>query len=177
MHDRKKHKQRGREERVRFIPQRDVLGFEKFLAPVSYIPPGFNLVECTYGNSLLPSVLRRVVALIIDFLVIMLVFVLASIAFERLGEVPVWMRAFVFIFMWYLYDPVLTAYFVTLGQYVAGIRVRKYSDGSQRISLSMAIVRFIIKSPLGWISFITIPFTEGRRAVHDLLSGSIVLKK
>ncbi len=173
----KKKSHSKKEKPVSFFVQRDILGFEKFIAPVSFVTDRFNITKCLYDASMLPSLLRRVVALIIDLLVVMTVFFLVSMIFNQLGDVVTWLRASIFVFMWYLYDPLLTAYYTTLGQYVAGIKVRKFSDGSKRISLSMAIVRFIIKSPLGWISFLTIPFTNGRRALHDLVSGSIVLKK
>jgi hypothetical protein len=56
------------------------------------------------------------------------------------------------------------------------IRVRSNSDHSKRINFFQALVRFIIKFLLGWLSFISV-FTSGKsRTIHDYLSGSVMIK-
>jgi uncharacterized RDD family membrane protein YckC len=73
-----------------------------------------------------------------------------------------------------VYEPLCTGRFVTLGQWVAGVRVRRFRSG-ERIGVPRAFVRLWAKFLLGFISFLIIPFIPGRRAIHDLASGSIVI--
>lgn len=40
-----------------------------------------------------------------------------------------------------------------------------------------AIIRYIIKISLGWISFLTINSNYEKRAIHDFVAGSVVIKK
>jgi uncharacterized RDD family membrane protein YckC len=55
------------------------------------------------------------------------------------------------------------------------LTVRKFDDQSSNISIGKAFLRFIIKILLGWISFITVTSNKNKRAIHDLVSGSIVI--
>jgi hypothetical protein len=64
----------------------------------------------------------------------------------------------------------------TIGNYIKGIRVRKNEDISQKINIGQAILRYPIKLALGWISFLTINSNLQRRAIHDLASGSVMIK-
>ena len=76
-----------------------------------------------------------------------------------------------------LYEPVLTAYSATVGQRIMGIRVRSSSDVNKRISALQGVIRLLIKLTLGWISFLTVHSNVKRRALHDLISGSVMIKK
>lgn len=162
---------------VRFYTDTDVLGLEKFITSYSYYQkPIYHPIEFTAAVSYkFPSLLRRIIALVIDVIVMVLVFLSATILFELIGDVSQWFRAAVFIFMWYLYEPVLISYGCTVGQYFAKIRVRRQAHPEENIWLPYAFLRFSIKSLLGWITFITIPFSARKRAIHDLLSGSIMI--
>lgn len=71
-------------------------------------------------------------------------------------------------------EPICTGKFVTIGQYLMKVRVRRYDNG-EHIGISRAYGRIIMKVLLGWVSLVTIAVTTGRRAVHDLSSGSIVV--
>ena len=64
----------------------------------------------------------------------------------------------------------------TLGNYLKGIRVRKNSDSTKCINILQAIVRYPVKVLLGWVSFLTINSNSKRRAIHDLVSGSVMIK-
>jgi len=64
--------------------------------------------------------------------------------------------------------------FVTLGQWVAGVRVRRFDTGA-KIGVPKAYVRILVKAFLGFISFFSLPFALGRRALHDMATGSIVI--
>ena len=73
------------------------------------------------------------------------------------------------------YEPVLTAFRCTAGQWVFRIRVRKF-DGGERISVSEAYARLLVKYLLGIISMLTIPARADRRAIHDFATDTIVIE-
>jgi len=50
-------------------------------------------------------------------------------------------------------EPFLTAYSITLGQLITGIRVRNLTEPSSKISLSTAYCRCLAKVLLGGLSF------------------------
>ena len=75
------------------------------------------------------------------------------------------------------YEPLLNSVACTVGQIVMGIRVRRYRDRSRRINLLQGYFRWLFKFILGWYSFLTLTRTKERRAVHDIVSGSIMLKR
>ena len=74
------------------------------------------------------------------------------------------------------YEPICMTLGSTLGNYLKGIRVRKDSDSTKRINIFQAIIRYPVKVFLGWISFLTINSNPKRRAIHDLVSGSVMIK-
>ncbi|ASB89847.1 RDD family protein [Bacillus sonorensis] len=66
----------------------------------------------------------------------------------------------------------------TLGKKIMGIRVADTEGG--KISFGQAAGRFLAKSflsPILMIGYILAFFTERKQALHDLLAGTIVLKK
>ncbi|WP_369806237.1 RDD family protein [Desertivirga arenae] len=79
--------------------------------------------------------------------------------------------------MWFLYEPLCTAFGCTIGNYMKGIRVRNREDHSQRINVFQAFLRYTFKLGLGTISFFVIHSNDEKRALHDMVSGSVVLKK
>jgi uncharacterized RDD family membrane protein YckC len=74
----------------------------------------------------------------------------------------------------FVYEPLCTGRFATVGQWVAGVRVRRFDSGA-RIGVLRAFARIWVKAVLGIFSFLVIPFIPGRRAIHDLATGSIVI--
>lgn len=123
-----------------------------------------------------PSLLARVKALVLDSLVILFVFSTLSVLINSLGDIPSFLKGFILIFMIYLYDPLLTSFFgATLGHRIMGLTVRRYNNHDLKISLGKALIRFFLKLLLGWISFLTVTSNKQKRAIHDLVSGSIVI--
>lgn len=118
-----------------------------------------------------PSVSKRYFAAVIDVFVILGIFYIAS-------ESPVASLAKANIFVVYaivfLYEPVFTSKLCTLGQFMMGYRVRTLGD-YKRIGVFQALSRYIIKIPLGIISMLTIPARRDRRAIHDLVTSTIVV--
>jgi uncharacterized RDD family membrane protein YckC len=73
-----------------------------------------------------------------------------------------------------LYEPVLVSLAGgTVGHILTNLRV--VDDRTQgNIGFLKAVARFVIKTGLGWYSFITMATTRRHQAVHDLLTGSTV---
>ena len=123
-----------------------------------------------------PQLTERVQSTFIDLiLIIVMMFVFASIL-DRYENVPDWIRILMFALLFIIYEPLFMTFGFTLGNYIKGIRVRKNSDSTKRINFFQAVIRYPIKIFLGWISFLTINSNPKRRAIHDLVSGSVMIK-
>lgn len=124
-----------------------------------------------------PLLIDRIQSCFIDLIVILLLTFLAGYLLDFFDNVPDWVRIVLFFGLWGVYEPVSTSQGGTLGNYIKGIRVRKNSQYDSRINLFQSFIRYVFKSGLGWLSFITIHMNPDRRAIHDYISGSIMLKK
>ena len=123
-----------------------------------------------------PSLVTRVQSNAIDGILILIVmFAFASILGDN-ETIPGWGKALLFLSFWFLYDPICTRYAATLGNYMMGIRVRRVDDYTQKISLTNAYVRILVKAFLGGWSFISVHFNPRRRALHDLVAKSIMVE-
>lgn len=123
-----------------------------------------------------PQLSDRIQSTFIDtILIVVLMFVFANIL-DRFENVPEWVRILMFVGLFVAYEPICMTLGSTLGNYFKGIRVRKNSDSSKRINIIQAIIRYPVKVFLGWISFLTINSNPRRRAIHDLVSGSVMIK-
>lgn len=77
-----------------------------------------------------------------------------------------------------LYDPLLiTVFGATIGHKILGIKVKRVRNIEQNIVFPLAMVRFIFKTTFGWLSLLTINLNIKNQAVHDFLSGSVVVYK
>lgn len=123
-----------------------------------------------------PSLLRRYFSSFLDGLVILSVLILSAYIFDSETQMAINIRVGLILFMFFVYEPIFTAYFCTLGQQVTGIRVRTL-HGKANISLIQAYIRIVLKLFLGLISFFTIPFSRNKRAIHDMAVGSLVIHK
>jgi uncharacterized RDD family membrane protein YckC len=131
-----------------------------------------------YEDTVFPNLLTRVKALMIDVIVILVIFSMASIIIGAIGEVPSWIRGLIFIFSLYLYEPILITLFGgTVGHHVLKVNIKKLKNPELKLNIFQASLRFITKYLLGWLSFLTITGNKRRRAIHDMTSGSIVLYK
>lgn len=123
-----------------------------------------------------PQLTDRVQATFIDtILVVIMMFVFAGIL-DKFENVPDWVRISLFVSLFMIYEPLCMTLGFTLGNYIKGIRVKKYADSTKRINILQAFIRYPIKVLLGWISFLTINRNAKRRAIHDLVSGSVMIK-
>ena len=118
----------------------------------------------------------RVKAAVIDSIIIIVLMYGATEFLTLFDTVPTSIRALFFAVIFLLYDPLLTSFFGgTIGHSKAGIMVKKDSDARTNISLPAAILRFAVKFSLGWLSLLTVTGNEKRKALHDMLVGSVVL--
>ena len=129
-----------------------------------------------YATTVFPSLVSRIKALFVDFIFLLVIFAGTSLLINAIGGVPDFIKGSIAIFMLCLYDPLLTSVLGgTLGHKAMGLGVRRYNDPERKISFGHAIVRFIVKGFLGWISFLTVTSNKRKRAIHDIASGSMML--
>lgn len=136
-----------------------------------------NNLETRYDGVTFPSLVERIKALFVDMVIILIIFTATTLFIDAFGDIPDFAKGFILIFMLYLYDPVLTSFTgSTLGHKVMKLKVREYQDPEKKISLVRALLRFMTKGLLGWISFLTVTSNKRKRAIHDMVGGSIVLR-
>ena len=121
-----------------------------------------------------PSIFRRYIGALIDGLVVLgLFFIVARSPLISFLD----SRANILIIVIFLYEPICTSRFCTLGQFAMGYRVRTLI-GHERIGVFHAIWRYIVKALLGIISLITIPADRTKQRASMLKpnpSASLIL--
>ncbi|WP_319501667.1 RDD family protein [uncultured Draconibacterium sp.] len=129
-------------------------------------------------NQNYPGVFVRVKAVITDS-VLLLVFMLGVVAlFDRFENVPDFARIAAFVFIFLLYDPLFTSLFGgTIGHFLFGIRVKRANNPEKNILFPLAVIRYIIKALLGWLSLITVSGNKKAKAIHDMVVQSVVIYK
>ena len=123
-----------------------------------------------------PLLIDRFQSLLIDSIVIILLMFILSSVLENFATLSNAVRILLFFVLWTIYEPMATTLGFTLGNYIAGIRVRNFKNMSMKIDFFRSFIRFIIKVLFGWLSLITIFSNKERRALHDLVSGSVMIK-
>lgn len=122
-----------------------------------------------------PSIAERIKSSVIDGVFIIFIMSVIAMLFDEFENVPNWIRATLFIGLFFIYEPVAQTLGYTLGNYIMEIRVRSETFPEQRINIIQAFMRFGFKSLLGWLSFFTVRSNPQRRAIHDMMSGSVML--
>lgn len=130
------------------------------------------------GSTDFPSLLARIKAATIDAIIILIIFSLSFLLIDRLGDPPNWIRGMIFIFFIYLYEPIMVSFLGgTIGHQVVGLKIMRRDQWNKKLNLLQASSRFIVKYLLNWLSFITVTGSKNKSAIHDMVSGSIVLYK
>tara|TARA_R110000796_G_scaffold250788_3_gene380615 strand:- start:18342 stop:18734 length:393 start_codon:yes stop_codon:yes gene_type:complete len=125
--------------------------------------------------ALLPD---RVKAAVIDSIILIAMMYGFSELFALFENVPQSFRITAFILVFLLYDPLLTSiYGGTIGHSYSNILVKNEDEPSKNISFPLAVLRFAVKLLLGWISLLTVTSNEKRKAIHDFVAKSIVIKE
>ena len=122
-----------------------------------------------------PLLLDRIKSTTIDSIILIVCMFIFTEILGLFENVPNWVRIVLFLAL-LMYEPLCTAFGATIGNDKMNIRVRKNSDSTQRINLFQAIIRFFFKFIFGWLSFITIFSSPKKRAIHDLISGSVIIE-
>jgi uncharacterized RDD family membrane protein YckC len=123
-----------------------------------------------------PSLIARFQSIFIDTIFIIVLMFIIYLVLDYFPDAPDWLRVFLFISIFFIYEPVCLAFGCTIGNYFKRIRVKKFNDTTRRINILSAIVRSLVKICLGWISFLTVHTNPSKRALHDLASGSVMIK-
>lgn len=123
-----------------------------------------------------PELSTRIKSTVIDSVLICLLIFACANLLDNLKNVPDWVRMALFVALFLVYEPVSMVFGSTFGNYLMGIRVRQTADTSRRINIFQALIRYPFKVLLGWISFLTVTSNPKRRAIHDLVSGTIMIK-
>lgn len=123
-----------------------------------------------------PHVSDRVKAVLIDSIILVGQIVLVTYIFSIFESVPDIAKIIAFVFIFLLYDPIFTSLFGgTIGHMIMNIRVKRSKNVQKNILFPLAIIRFIVKAFLGWLSLLTVSGNERRKAIHDMLVGSVVI--
>lgn len=123
------------------------------------------------------TLLNRIKAILIDGLVIIGFGLVATTILSKFETVGNSVRVIVFLFIFLFYDPLFTSFFgATIGHFIIGLRVRRENDETKKIIFPMALIRFIIKAFLGWLSLLTVSGSKKSKAIHDAIAGSVVLQ-
>lgn len=124
----------------------------------------------------LPPLITRFKSVIIDQLfIIFCMVVLSQILPDRDEQNLNFIKGALLGGLFLMYEPFCIAFGCTVGNLITGIRVRKYYNQEERISIIQSYVRFIVKISLGVISFFTVTSNESKRAIHDMASGSVMI--
>jgi len=119
----------------------------------------------------------RVKAAFIDAIVLLGMMYAASELFALFDNVPVFVRIIAAAFIFFLYDPIFTSFYGgTIGHSFCKLGVRKDKALDANISFASAIIRFILKFFLGWISLLTITGNDKKKAIHDFVAKSVVIE-
>lgn len=123
-----------------------------------------------------PSVLQRVQALLLDVWAVLGVqLYLSATVFPEYEDRYVLLKILVFFTFFMLYEPLMNMSGGTIGYRTLGIMIRQSANPGERITAKAAFKRTCIKILLGWVSFLSISLDPFRRALHDKLSGTLVL--
>ena len=118
----------------------------------------------------------RIKAVIIDSIAIIVLMYATVEVFNLFESIPNYIRISVFVSLFILYEPLLVSIFgATLGHFFNDIVVKQEANENRNINFLLAIIRFITKSLLGWVSLLTVNSNSKKKAIHDYVAQSVVL--
>ena len=124
-----------------------------------------------------PGVSERIKSMVMDQVALVFLLLIASSIIEANPDMPRFISIGLFVLI-AVYEPFMTSFLGgTIGHFMVGIRVKRQTNDSRNISLPMAIIRVIVKYVLGAFSFISMSMGNKDLAIHDYVSGSVVVYK
>ncbi len=122
-----------------------------------------------------PRLLRRVRAFLIDSVLLIVIFYLWMISLPALVEMPAALKILALIIPFIILEPGLVAFSGgTPGHHIMGLRIRDASR-DENIGMVRATARAVIRTLLGWLSFIFILVTHKHQALHDNFTSTVVV--
>ena len=64
----------------------------------------------------------------------------------------------------------------SIGHSYLKIKVVTDDVSQKNISFPIAIIRFLCKAFLGWLSFLTVATSKKKKAIHDAIANSVIIK-
>lgn len=124
-----------------------------------------------------PVLSLRIRAYLIDLLSLTFLVYFASFVVSFLGDFSGTIKGIAFVAVIVLFEPVLIKFTGgSLGHHYVGIRIAN-AKTHENLGFFQGVLRFILKVMLGFFSFFGMLITQQHRALHDALSGSVVLFK
>lgn len=121
------------------------------------------------------SVIDRIKSTTIDTLLLIACFYLLSDILSSIDNSSENLRILLFTCI-LMYEPIFVSINATFGNYRNSIRIRKNNDTTKKLNFFQSLLRYFLKISLGWISLIFILMNKKGRALHDIVSGSVVIK-
>ncbi|MEN3352648.1 MAG: hypothetical protein V7640_806 [Betaproteobacteria bacterium] len=124
---------------------------------------------------LYPRLLRRVRAFLIDSVLFIIVIYGWMISLAAYSESPFLLKVLALILPIIIIEPALVAFTGgTPGHHIMGLRIR-HASRDENIGILRATVRAIVRTFLGWLSFIFVLVTQRHQALHDYLTSTVVV--
>ena len=118
----------------------------------------------------------RIKAAVIDSILLIVLMYCTTEVLKYFDDVPSSVRMYLFILLFVLYEPILVSVFgFTAGHYYSDIKVKRANNSNKNVIFPLALLRFILKFFLGWLSLLTVTGTEKRQAIHDKVVNSVVI--
>ena len=117
---------------------------------------------------------RRIQAVILDsfilaFLFLITAYILSTVPLHSYVKIGIISALLLFL------EPLLVSFTgASLGHHAKQIRIQNAATG-KNLSIITALIRFVVKSLLGWLSVLLIFTTKRHQALHDKLVGSVVV--
>ena len=76
-----------------------------------------------------------------------------------------------------LYEPLFISFYGgTIGHFYSKLAITDATDTTKKLALWRAVLRYLVKLTLGWISLLTVTTNTRKQALHDLFAQSLVLE-
>ena len=120
----------------------------------------------------------RIKSAVIDSIVIIGFMYAFTEILSLFDTVPNYVRIILFAFVFLIYEPLLVSLFgQSIGHSYIKIKVVRDTESQKNISFPVAVIRFLCKVFLGWLSLLTVTGNKKKKAIHDLIANSIVIKQ
>lgn len=117
----------------------------------------------------------RIKAVAIDTITLVIFSLGASDIFSNQENPEILYKIITFISIFLLYDPLMVSLFgSTIGHRFCKIEVIDEKSG-KKINFIKAVIRFVTKVFLGWISLLSIANSPKKQAIHDSIVNSVVV--